>query len=571
MKLQTKVILILILTLVLICSVIITTWYRSSSELANIYLEDISETSMRDACRAFEYLLTDTSYIAAMVATNQKNIVEPITRLNGAVLMESGQWNRTYLENRRLIMEYLSALNGYKYYIPGITVIANQDCSFDNSYAVQYKDNLLEKIQELDPDTIRYSMVMLEPLQNVARSTAPGSYVLPGVRAVLDQDREIVGYVVVYFDYSIIEKTFLNYLSEGCFFQVINDSGSLIFSNTGAEIDMDALQGNYAKNTFRAEDVGWTFSMAVPSDYYISELRHSVLITGMWMAAIITLAGFICVFLVSRSISEISVLRSRIEVISGGDFSARYQVKSRDEIGQVGAAFNQMIDQIQALMQKIASDEREKRLTELAFLQAQINPHFVANVLNNVAWMAKIQHADNIIPLVNSLNALLRNVVHQEHTLIQLSAELDYVDNYLTIMGYSGSYDFIVERQVEPDTLELYVPRFILQPIIENAIVHGQPGDLSRQGKICIYASRIEQTLQIVIEDNGKGMTEEEIQLLMAGKKRNDRSFSGIGVTNVNERIQLYYGKKYGLRFESVPDTYTRCIITLPVVKENKE
>lgn len=571
MKLQTKVILILVLTLTLLCSVIISIWYRASSELTDIYLEDVSKTSMRDACNAFEYLLTDTTYMAALVATNQKNIVEPITRLNSAILMHGRQWNQTYLENRRLIMDLLSALNGYKYYIPGITVIANPDCYFDNSYAVRFRDNLMEKIQALDPDEIRYSMVMLEPMQNVSRSNSSDSFVLPGVRAVLNQEQEIIGYVVVYFDYRVIEQMFMSYLSDGCFFQVVNDNGGLIFSNTGSQIDMDGLQGLYAKNTFRAENVGWTFSIAVPSDYYIAELRRSVLVTGMWMIAIIALAGFLCVFMVSHSISEIGVLRSQIEVISNGDFSARYQVRTRDEIGQVGAAFNRMIDRIQSLMQKISSDEREKRMTELAFLQAQINPHFVSNVLNNVAWMAKLQHADNIIPLVNSLNALLRNVVHQEHTLIPLSDELDYVDNYLTIMGYSGSYDFTVCRQISADAQHVYVLRFILQPIIENAIVHGMPADLSRQGSIKIQAEIVGKTLQIVIEDNGKGMTEEEIRQLMDGKRRSGHTFSGIGVTNVNERIRLYYGENYGLRFESVLHTYTRCIITLPIVEEGRE
>lgn len=571
MKLKTKVILILILTLTLICSVIITVWYNSSTKLTQAYLEDVSKTSMRDACNAFEYLLADTSYMAALVATNQKNIVEPVARLNGSVLMSGRQWNRTYLENRRVIMDYLSALNGYKYYIPGITVIANPDCFFDNSYAVQVSDNLLDRIEALDQDLIRYSMVMLAPMQNVSRSAASGSYVLPGVRAVLDQEQQIIGYVVVYFDYSIIEQMFMNYLSDGCFFQVVNDSGALIFSNTGEFIDMDVLDGSYAKNTFHAEDVGWNFSIAVPSGYYTAELRQSVLDAGVWMVVIIVLSGSICVFFVSHSVSEISVLRSQIETITGGDLSARYQVKSRDEIGQVGAAFNQMIDRIQALMQKISLEEREKRLSELAFLQAQINPHFVSNVLNNVAWMAKLQHADNIIPLVNSLNSLLRNVVHQEHTLIPLSAELDYVDNYLTIMGYSGSYDFTVDQQVEPGAEQLYVLRFILQPIIENAIIHGASGDLSRQNRIRIRASTAEQTLKIVIEDNGKGMTQQELQQLLAKKTHSRHSLSGIGVANVSERIHLYYGERYGLHYESEPNVYTRCIITLPVVEENEE
>ncbi len=300
--------------------------------------------------------------------------------------------------------------------------------------------------------TLKYSMVMMEPLHlEGSKSTISSDYVLPGVRGIVNRFDQLIGYVVVYFDYGVIEQMFSDYMPDGSFFQVVNESGALIFSNTGEWIDIDALRGKYAKNTFFAENVGWTFSLAVPSDHYVADIRHSAWTAGVWMAVIVTIAGTLSMLLVSKSISEIAVLQKQIEVISNGNLSARYQVKSHDEIGQVGAAFNRMVDRLQELMQKIALDEREKRLSELAFLQAQINPHFVSNVLNNVAWMAKLQHADNIVPLVNSLNALLRNVIHQEHALIPLQDELDYVDNYLTIMGYSGSYDFAVERDLAPD------------------------------------------------------------------------------------------------------------------------
>ena len=124
------------------------------------------------------------------------------------------------------------------------------------------------------------------------------------------------------------------------------------------------------------------------------------------------------------------------------------------------------------------------------FLQAQINPHFISNVLNNVVWMAKLQHADNIVPLIHSLNAMLQNVMHRRNDMITLEDELEYVDNYLTIVEYSGSYDFAVEKKISEDAKELYVPRFILQPIMENAIYHGLPGDLSRQ-EMCIRDRRM--------------------------------------------------------------------------------
>ena len=243
-------------------------------------------------------------------------------------------------------------------------------------------------------------------------------------------------------------------------------------------------------------------------------------------------------------------------------------VRGTGEISALSDSFGHMVVRIQELMEKIAQEEKEKRLSEIAFLQAQINPHFISNVLNNAAWMAKIRHAENLVLLLNSLNALLQSAMHAEEDLIRLSDELNYVDNYLTIMEYSGSYDFSVEKRADEDTKELYIPRFILQPIVENAIYHGLPEDLSRQGEIRISARRVSECLEIAVEDNGMGITEQEIEQVMKGRAKGRGSFNGIGVLNVNERIRLFFGQEYGLHYESEPGHYTRCVFRLPVVEK---
>ena len=233
-------------------------------------------------------------------------------------------------------------------------------------------------------------------------------------------------------------------------------------------------------------------------------------------------------------------------------------------------AFNHMVVRIKKLMGKVAEEERQKHLNKMAFLQAQINPHFISNVLNNVVWMAKIQHADNLVPLVNSLNFMLQNVMHQEKDLIRLQDELEYLDYYLTIMEYTGSYDFRIEKKVDEDVLPLYIPRFILQPIVENSISHGMPMDLSREGVIRLSAYESEGQLIVNIEDNGEGMSSVQIENIMANKAQNGKSFNGVGVSNVNERIQLFFGKDYGLHYESEIGKYTRCVFILPIIKEEE-
>lgn len=570
MKLRNKIIIVLT-TVILLSGIIITgIWYRTSSKLSDTYLKNVSESSMRDAYHAFEYLLTDTSYMATMISANTANIIEPVKTLNTEKIKENNQWNRTYLDNRRIILDYLNSIDGYKYYISGISIVANKDCVFAANHIVQEDANLYNKIQKLDQEKLEQSVIMMEPMHMEGlKSTVSSDYVVPAVRGITDDYGKLIGYVIVYFDYGVIDQMFSANLPKGSYFQVINENNSIIYSNSEKTMsELQNMKKGYVSNVYDAENVGWKFYMVIPSGYYIAGIQRTALFTGIIIIAIIVLAVVISVFFVSKMTAEITVLRNKMKEVSRGDLSVRYQVRENDEIGQMGETFNKMVVRIGDLMDKVALEEKQKRKTEMAFLQAQINPHFVSNVLNNVAWMAKMQHADNLVPLVNSLNSLLRAVIHQDEELIPLKNELEYVDNYLTIMEYSGSYDFVVEKNIDEASLQLYIPRFILQPIIENAIYHGLPEDLSKIGMIKIETEIKESDLYIRIEDNGNGMTEEEMDSILNEKKKDKKSFNGIGVINVNERIKLCFGEEYGLKYESETGCFTRCTFRMPAVRE---
>lgn len=573
MKLRNKILIVLIAILLLSGGVVTGIWYHTSEKLSNTYLENVSESSMRDAYHAFEYLLTDTSYMATMISANKHNVVEPVTALNTEELITNNQWNQIYLDNRRTILNYINSIDGYKYYISGISIAANEKCIFSANHIIQGNVDIYEQIQKLDKDKLKKSVVMMEPLHMEGlKSTTSSDYVVPAVRAITDSKDEIIGYVIVYFDYGVIDKMFSSNLPEGSYFQVVNANDALIYSNTDKSIsDLSKLGDGYVKNVFYADSVEWTFNMAIPSKYYVEGIQKTALLTGGVIVLVIVLAAFVSAFLISRMTAEITVLRNKMKEVSKGDLAVQYDVKENDEIGQMGATFNQMVRRISELMNRVTLEKEQKRKAEMAFLQAQINPHFISNVLNNVVWMAKIQHAHNIVPLVNSLNSLLRAVIQQENELICLKDELEYVDNYLTIMEYSGSFDFVVERHIEDGTLLLNIPRFILQPIIENAIYHGLPNDLSRQGILLLEAYVKDEMLQIIVEDNGDGMSEEEIHRILNEKKKDKKSFNGVGVANVNERIKLCFGESFGIRYESEPGKFTRCIFMLPTVKGEEE
>ena len=450
----------------------------------------------------------------------------------------------------------------------GIGVIVNEGGTFSTSHLVEGQGDVYERIMGLDQDRLKKNIVMLEPIHvEGGKSTYDSDYVVPAVRGITDWNQNLIGYTVMYFDYGVIEDMFSSNLPEGSRFQVANGSRSLIFSNCGDELlDISHPIQGYVYNTFQADNVDWTFTMALPSDYYTADIYHTALFTGVIMVGILLLAGLLSGLVVSRSTREITVLKDSMQQVSAGNLSVCYAVRAEDEIGQMGHTFNHMVVRIRELMRRITEEEKQKRLIEMDFLQAQINPHFISNVLNNVVWMAKLQHADNIVPLIHSLNAMLQNVMHRRNDMITLEDELEYVDNYLTIVEYSGSYDFAVEKKISEDAKELYVPRFILQPIMENAIYHGLPGDLSRQGLIRIEAWREDDKLNIVIEDNGEGMTKEQIEAVLSTPAGDRKRFNGIGISNVNARIRLFFGEDFGIRYESSLGNYTKAVLLLPAV-----
>lgn len=566
---------ILVVLAVVVASGILTTgvWYHTSSQMTDRYLTDISESTMQDAYNAFDYMLTDTSYMLTMISLNEKNIINPVRKLKGLDRRPDGQWNMEYLENKRIIDDYIASMNGHKYYIVGITIVVDENCIFDTWHFAQNQRELYEEICKLDQEELKTKMIMMDPIHaEASKSTISSDYVVPAVRGILDKKRDLIGYAVLYFDYGVIEQIFAANLPEGSHFQVINRNQSIIFSNCGEElINMEQPEKGFVYNKFEAADIGWTFTMALPADFYLERLHQTTFATGILMAVIFGAAVVVIVFLIARITSKITSLRDSMHQVSAGNLNVVYQVQGKDEIAQMGETFNHMVSRIDMLMKKVAEEEKEKRLVEISFLEAQINPHFVSNILNNVTWMAKMQHADNIVPLVQSLNSMLQNVMHQEEDMILLKNELLYVENYLKIVEYSGSYDCEVEKEIAPETENLLVLRFILQPILENAINHGLAGSLSKQEKIMIRSYLEEEKLILTIEDNGNGMTKEQIRQIMQEKTEKHKHFNGIGIPNVMERIRLFFGGEYGLRYESEVGEFTRVIFTLPVIREEDQ
>jgi two-component system, sensor histidine kinase YesM len=233
--------------------------------------------------------------------------------------------------------------------------------------------------------------------------------------------------------------------------------------------------------------------------------------------------------------------------------------------------FTKMMSEINSLMDDIKRQEKIKREDELKILQTQINPHFIYNTLNTIRYLSELQNVKNIKEITTSFIELLRVTIGNSERFITIQKEIDYVQSYINIQKYKYLDKFNVVYQVEDKILQCKTLKMTLQPIVENALIHGI--DLAdREGFISIKVYSENEVIKFIITDNGVGMTEEQItKVLKFSSNENKSRFNGIGISNVNERIKMFFGNQYGLNIFSQPGECTTVEIIIPMIREENK
>ena len=282
--------------------------------------------------------------------------------------------------------------------------------------------------------------------------------------------------------------------------------------------------------------------------------------------------GVLLLFTLQQLITKpLKKLQERMQVISEGNFARDPSVEGNNEIGQIGKGINDFACNMQDMMERRVTDEKARQELEYDVLLNQVNPHFLYNTLNSIKWMATIQQAPGIAEMTNSLARLLKTVSKGTRGMIPLSEELSLLDDYFVIQKYRWGGSIAVTKEIDPETEKALIPRFSLQPLLENAIFHG----IEPKGGVGTVrvASRIrDHTLVITMEDDGIGIPEEQIpSLLTENAQKPSGLFHGIGLSNVNSRIRGKFGEGYGLQIESEPGSFTRILLTLPFITEGEQ
>ncbi|WP_138754662.1 cache domain-containing sensor histidine kinase [Paenibacillus sinopodophylli] len=279
----------------------------------------------------------------------------------------------------------------------------------------------------------------------------------------------------------------------------------------------------------------------------------------------LVLIVFLLSSLVARRISRpIKRLELSMKSVERGDFNKVVSGEGPLEIKHLADRFNIMIGTIKQLMTRIVTEQESKRKYELEALQAQINPHFLYNTLNTVVRMVGMNKNEEVITTITALSKLFRISIGKGRSLITIADEMEHARNYLIIQQMRFKHKFDYSFDLQQEALVHPTLKLIVQPLIENALVHGIEPSVDK-GHIAVSARLEGNEIVIQIKDDGLGMSTAQLSQIQAGTVVSTKG-SGVGITNVQERIKLYFGEMYGLHFESELEVGTTITIRFPAL-----
>lgn len=366
--------------------------------------------------------------------------------------------------------------------------------------------------------------------------------------------------VIVVDDKGIILFNFPNYVS----MESIIDDNPEILQRDNVQIENEIFGIESIIVSSLIKNANWRIVRVITKQNVYKDTEALKELSFSISIVFIILALGISLFLTARLTSPLKELRTKINQVEHGNLDINVKVNSRDEYGQLSQSFDNMVVKLKDYMEKEFDEQKKKSEMKFQILQNQINPHFLYNTLDSVKWLATIQNVSNISEMVTSLIHLLRYNLLDTDKLTTLLDEIQGVNNYIIIQKYRYGDLFSVTYNIPDMLLSCKVLRFILQPIVENSIYHGFE-NLSNKGAIIINACRMDQKLVIEVIDNGTGPGIDNIGENVVYKKSD--SFNGIGLNNIQERIQLYFGPQYGLKLTAGPNNIgTVVTITVPYI-----
>ena len=506
--------------------------------------------------------------------TTLGSILENNSELTGAVNLASSHPNQfTRLQNESKVQQLLATSSNYYKYIRNIYLYKNDKVFFIHdsfspiNYSAIMEEDWFQDVQEGRQDQVilTYDENYFIYAQSFCRTLISKS---PGVLLVL-LDASLLqnclkninsnnGVIISAFD---AENTLLYTQNASKQDLLENHLTNLNAYDTGAHIKLKNTTYILAKqiNPF----TNWTLVSLTPKDATKEDL-YPIYHQIVMIVLLALLISIILTFFLSRVITRsFNPLMRSMERSAKGDFTFDPYTSQVAEINVLIDGYDDMLHRISDLISRMKNIEEEKRKTELEILQAQINPHFTYNTLNSIRWLALMQDSPQIAEMISSFSTLLQITSSHPNEFILVEQELQEVSCYVDIMKfrYNASIDILFE--VQEKTKKCKTLKLLIQPLVENCFYHAF-SDASDYGRIVIRAYLSEDALVYEVEDNGEGISFDGCQLPHSSAE----GVHNIGLTNINKRIQIWFGEKYGISFHSELHIGTKVIVTQPIQTE---
>ncbi len=319
-------------------------------------------------------------------------------------------------------------------------------------------------------------------------------------------------------------------------------------------------KGQYEILSKSSDTSNWNVYLYKPRSLMVSSVTPIIRI-AIIAAIVCAIAAILTIRTVSRFVTNrVTYLQKSMKEVEKGNFLINISTDSSDEIGDLIAGFDKMLGKLNKLINEVYESKIKEKEYEMRALQAQINPHFLYNTLSLINWKAIEAGADDISKITLSLSTFYRTSLNKGKNVMNISDEIDNMQSYLNIQLMMHDDDFDVSVDIDNSIMQFKTLNLILQPLIENAIDHGIDIMTEGRGKIAITGRNLGDEIELVVADNGVGMTDEQAMKILTEESK------GYGVRNVNERIKLYYGEQYALHIESIIGEGTRVIVRFPKV-----
>lgn len=350
-------------------------------------------------------------------------------------------------------------------------------------------------------------------------------------------------------------------------------------------VDSISAGGRYNENIEKLDNNIYILTELIQDDiqYYIyyqtrymdkvtdtlqDQIGRFMVVCSVLIGVLIIVVAVSAVMIVSGIIQPISQLNQATEKIAQGDFNARAQADSDDEVAELAVSFNKMAGSMQSLIDKVKEDERKMRKADLRLLQEQIQPHFLYNTLDTIVWLIESNEPDEAVTMVVTLSDFFREILSKGKEFISIKEEEKHISSYLQIQEMR--YRDILEYDIQLDQViyKYQILKLTLQPVVENALYHGIKYKRAK-GCIHIHGEKEGDIIRLTVRDDGVGMDEEELeQLRQQIEKPCQETEKGFGLANVNERIHMYFGPEYGMKIQSQKGKGTTVEIVIPAILE---